>query len=93
MTCQLFQQQFDKYEILKVWGHKVLPQLNGTFSQELVVFPPLFPHFCVQDFPCSIGFWCILGVSVEIWLKNIIYQFIERQTQFGKAGGALIEPK
>jgi len=22
--------------------------------------------FCMQDFPCSVSFWCMLGVSVEV---------------------------
>ena len=33
--------------------------------------------FCIQKSPCSVSFWSMLGVNVEVWTKNILYQFIE----------------
>ena len=44
--------------------------------------------FCIQDFPCLVSFQCILGGSVEVWMKDILYWFIEGQTYFGMPRGA-----
>ena len=34
--------------------------------------------FCRQDLPCSVSFWCILGGSVEVWTKNMMYRHQSR---------------
>ena len=39
--------------------------------------------FCIQVLACSMNFQCMLGSSVEVWMKNILYRFVEGQTQFG----------
>ena len=31
--------------------------------------------FCIQHPPCSVSFWCMLGGSVEVQLKNILYWY------------------
>ena len=46
--------------------------------------------FCIQNFPCSVSCWCMLGVTGEVWTKNNLYQFIGGQTHFGMPGGAEI---
>ena len=38
---------------------------------------------CLQNFPCSVSFSCMLGVGVEVWTKIILDQFFEDQTHFG----------
>ena len=35
-------------------------------------------------FPCSVSFWCILGVSVELWTKDILRRFMKGQTWHAK---------
>ena len=30
--------------------------------------------FCMQDLPCSVRFWCILGGSEEVWMENIWFE-------------------
>ena len=39
--------------------------------------------FCLQNLPCLLSFWCMRGGSVEVWTKDILYQFMEGQTHFG----------
>ena len=39
--------------------------------------------FCIQDLLCSVNFWCMLGGSVEVWMKNILYWSIKGQVHFG----------
>lgn len=43
--------------------------------------------FCIQNFPMFIKFWCMLGVGVEDWMKNIRYQFTDNQTHFNMPSG------
>jgi hypothetical protein len=38
--------------------------------------------FCLHNLPCLVNFWCTRGGSVEVWTKNILYQFLEGQTHF-----------
>ena len=38
--------------------------------------------FCLQNLPCLVSLWCMRGGSVEVWTKNILYQFMEGQTHF-----------
>ena len=33
--------------------------------------------FCIQHFPRSASFWCMLGVGAEVWMKNFLHWFIE----------------
>jgi hypothetical protein len=45
-----------------------------------------------------VNFQCILGSSIKVQTKNILYRFIEGQTHFGRPRGdimslALNEPK
>ena len=40
--------------------------------------------FRLQNFPCSVSFWCMFGGHVEVWTKNLLCRFIEGQTHFGK---------
>ena len=44
--------------------------------------------FCIQHPPFSVSFRCMLGGTVEIRRKNILYQVIEGQTHFGMPRGA-----
>ena len=45
------------------------------FGWELVV---------LHSSPCMFGeFQCMLGISVEVWMKNILYRIVEGQTHFG----------
>ena len=44
--------------------------------------------FCLQKLPCLVSFWCMRGGSVEVWTKNILYQFMKGQTHFGMQRGA-----
>ena len=43
--------------------------------------------FWIQDFPCSVCFWCMFGVGVEIWTK-FLNHFIEGQIHFDMLWGA-----
>ena len=43
---------------------------------------------CIQHLSCSVSFQCMLKGSVEVWTKEILYQFIEGQTQFYMPRGA-----
>ena len=36
--------------------------------------------FCIQHLPCLVSFWCMLGGRVNVWMKNILYWFVEGQT-------------
>jgi hypothetical protein len=38
--------------------------------------------FCLQNLPCLVSSWCMRGVSVEVWTKNILYRFMKSQTHF-----------
>ena len=44
---------------------------------------------CMHNLPCSVSFRWLLGGSVEVWIENILYQFIEVQTSPGMPRGAL----
>jgi hypothetical protein len=44
--------------------------------------------FCLQILPCLVNFWCMRGGSVEVWIKDILYWFMEDQTHFGMSRGA-----
>jgi hypothetical protein len=63
-------------------------------------------HQTQQDFldivqtilSCLVSIWGMLGSNVEVWMKNILYWFIEDSIHFGmtrgsKMGLALNEPK
>ena len=39
--------------------------------------------FCIQVLACSVSFQCMLGICVEVWMKNILYRIVEGQTHFG----------
>ena len=39
--------------------------------------------FCLQNLPCLVSFWCMLGGRVEVCAKNNLYRFIEDQIHFG----------
>ena len=55
--------------------------------------------FCIQHVPCLVRFWCMLGVGVGVWTKNILYRLVEGQTYIGmqsrgaKISLALNDPK
>ena len=49
----------------------VILSLNGTFVGSRM--------FCIHHLPCSVSFWCMLGGSVEVWMKNSLYWFIAGQ--------------
>lgn len=51
-----------------------------TFGQELVVLYTTLSMFG--------KLWCNLGVSVEVQMKNILYQFMEGQPHLGLPRGA-----
>ena len=38
--------------------------------------------------PCLVNWWCMLGGSVEIFTKNILYPFMKGQYHFGMSRGA-----
>ena len=38
------------------------------------------PRF--ENVSCLVNFWCMFGVGVEVWTKNIVYWFIGGQTYF-----------
>ena len=43
---------------------------------------PLVGSLCyIQQIPCLVSFWCMLGGSVEVWTKNNQYRVIDRQTR------------
>ena len=54
----------------------------------LLSYPLIQPKFwlgvglCIQNFPCSASFCCVLGVNVEVWTKSILNRFIRDQTPF-----------
>ena len=31
------------------------------------------PLYCIEHFPCSVKFQCMLGGSVEVWTKNSLH--------------------
>lgn len=41
-----------------------------------------------ESLACSVSFWCVLKGSVEVWMKNILYRFIECQIEFSMARSA-----
>jgi hypothetical protein len=53
-----------------IWHIKVILYLEMTFGRELVVLHTTFPY--------SVSFRCMLGCSVEVCMKNILYWFIKR---------------
>ena len=48
--------------------------------------------FCIQYLPCSVRLRCMLGGSLDVCMKNILYHLIERQTHFGMPRGAKMSP-
>ena len=79
---------------VKFCTSRVILQLNLSFGWEFWTWL----LFCIQHPPWLVSFWCMLRGSVEVWAKNILYQFIEGQTHFGMPRGAkmslaLNEPK
>ena len=43
--------------------------------------------FCIQNFPCSVSFQCMLGVGVKVWTKNFQNLSFGGQTHFGMPRG------
>ena len=48
--------------------------------------------FCIQYLPCSVSFRYILGGSLDVCMKNILYHLIQRQTHFRMPRGAQMSP-
>ena len=44
--------------------------------------------FPMQYFACLVSFWCMLWIGVEVWVKKILYWFIEGWTHFSMPRGA-----
>jgi hypothetical protein len=57
------------------YGNRVVLYFNWSVGRELVVLHTIF-------FPCSVTFWCMVGLSVKVWMKNLLYWFIGGQTHF-----------
>jgi hypothetical protein len=67
---------FAHVNLLEYWG------MSGVILITWHVFWSGVGWFCRQHLPCSVCFWCMLGGSVEVWTKNILYRSIEGQTHF-----------
>jgi hypothetical protein len=44
--------------------------------------------FCIQHLPYAVKFYWVLGGSVVVWTKSMLYWFSEGQTHFGMPRGA-----
>ena len=80
LFCCTWYVKFFKWSFLWALSYKNGSTLvNQTYPTSTWLFLRRW-LICIQHLPCLVSFWCMLRGSVEVWTKNILYQFIEGQT-------------